>query len=185
MAFVIGGDRLAIRESHADANIRPRKQGSFDGASGGFEGAGRGLMRCSQHLRRLDGPRIAAGPLPRIIAGALIAGAAALVSGCSGSLIADHMPAAVGGLPADAPARPATEAPYPAVHNMPPARATTPLSYDQQKQLQDDLIAARNRYGANPDATGSTDTSGTTGSTNSTGTTGSNANAKAGSARNP
>ena len=185
MAFVIGGDRLAIRESHADANIRPRKQGSFDGASGGFEGAGRGLMRCSQHLRRLDGPRIAAGPLPRIIAGALIAGAAALVSGCSGSLIADHMPAAVGGLPADAPARPATEAPYPAVHNMPPARATTPLSYDQQKQLADDLIAARNRNGGNPDTTGSSGETSSTGTTGSAGTAGSTANAKAGSARNP
>jgi hypothetical protein len=156
-------------------------------------------MRCSQQLRRLDGPRIIAGALPRMVAGALprlivaalIASAAALVSGCSGSLLADHMPAAVGGLPDDTPARPATDAPYPAVHNMPPARATTPLSYDQQKQLEDDLVAARNRYGGNPDTTGSTGTTsstgstGTTGSTSSTGTTGSSANAKAGSARNP
>jgi hypothetical protein len=146
-------------------------------------------MRCSQQLRRLDGPRICARAVPRFIAGALIASAAALVSGCSGSLIADHMPAAVGGLPEDAPARPTTEAPYPAVHNMPPARATTPLSYDQQKQLEDDLIAARNRNGGSPDTTGSTGTTGATSSTGSTssttGTTGSAANAKAGSARNP
>jgi hypothetical protein len=139
-------------------------------------------MGCSQQLRRLDGSRTPARVLPRVLAGVLIAGAAALVSGCSGSLIADHMPAAVGGLPEDAPARPTTDTPYPAVHNMPPARATTPLSYDQQKQLQDDLIAARNRYGANPDTTGLT---GTTDSTTSTGTSGSTANAKAGSARNP
>jgi len=71
---------------------------------------------------------------------------------------------------------------------MPPARATTPLSYDQQKQLEDDLVAARNRYGGNPDTTGSTGTTGSTSSTSSTsstGTTGSSANAKAGSARNP
>jgi hypothetical protein len=145
-------------------------------------------MRCSPHFRRVDVPHIVAGALPRIIAAALIAGAAALVSGCSGSLLADHMPAAVGGLPEDTPARPTTDTPYPAVHNMPPARATTPLSYDQQKQLEDDLVAARNRYGGNPDTTGSTGTTGTTGttgSTSSTGTTGSSANAKAGSARNP
>jgi hypothetical protein len=123
-----------------------------------------------------------AGVLPRIAAAALFACAATLLSGCSGSLIADHLPAAAGGLPEDAPARPAAETAYPAVHNMPPARATTPLSYDQQKQLEDDLIAARNRYGGNPDATGST---GATSTTGSAGTTGSAANAKAGSARNP
>jgi hypothetical protein len=154
-------------------------------------------MRCSQQLRRLDGPPVVAealprmvpGALPRVMAAALIAGAAALLSGCSGSLLADHMPAAVGGLPDDAPARPTNDAPYPAVHNMPPARATTPLSYDQQKQLEDDLVAARDRYGASPDTTGSTGatstTGTTTGATSAAGTTGSTANAKAGSARNP
>jgi hypothetical protein len=41
---------------------------------------------------------------------------------------------------------------YPAVHNMPPARSTSPLDNVQQKQLEDDLVAARNRYGGNPDA---------------------------------
>jgi hypothetical protein len=128
-------------------------------------------MRYSAQLRRLDEPPIVAAPsvAARIIAAALIAGATMLVSGCSGSLIADHMPAAIGGLPEEAPARPAAEGAYPAVHNMPPARSTTPLSNDQQKQLEDDLIAARNRYGSTPDPA-------------ATGTT---ADAKAGSARNP
>jgi hypothetical protein len=107
----------------------------------------------------------------RMVAAALAACAMALLCGCSGSLIADHMPAAVGGLPVDAPARPASEGAYPAVHNMPPARSTAPLNNDQQKQLEDDLVAARNRYGG-----GSPDTPPTTGST---------ANPKAGSARNP
>jgi len=106
--------------------------------------------------------------------------AAALVAGCSGSLIADHLPAAVGGLPEDTPARPAPDTPYPAVHSMPPARSTTPLSYDQQKQLEDDLIATRDRYGSNPDAPAATAPATTTPAT-----TGSTANAKAGSARNP
>jgi hypothetical protein len=98
--------------------------------------------------------------------------AAALLGGCS-SMIGDNMPAAVGGLPADAPARPVTPAVYPAVHNMPPARSTATLNNDQQKQLEDDLVAARNRYGGNPDAA------------SDTGTTATTADAKAGGARNP
>jgi hypothetical protein len=103
---------------------------------------------------------------------ALLAFAAALtlgpiLGGCSGSMIADHMPTAVGGLPEDAPERPATELPYPAVHNMPPARATVTLTNDQQKRLQDDLIAERNRVGDAPS------------------TAGSNGNSSAAAARNP
>jgi hypothetical protein len=113
----------------------------------------------------------------RIVAAALAACASAPLSGCSGALIGDHLPAAVGGLPSDAPERTATQGTYPAVHNMPPARSTTPLDNDQQKQLEDDLVAARNRYGGNPDA------SATTGTTAST--SGKTANAKAGSAPNP
>ena len=105
----------------------------------------------------------------RFVAAAL-ACVAPLLGGCSGSLIADHMPEAVGGLPAEAPARPDTAAVYPAVHNMPPARTTTTLNNDQQKQLEDDLVAARNRYGGNPDAAAATGTT---------------ANAKAGGAQNP
>jgi hypothetical protein len=106
----------------------------------------------------------------RIVAAALAACAMAVLSGCSGSMIADHMPAAVGGLPEDAPERQATPAAYPAVHNMPPARSTKPLSNDQQKQLEDDLVAARNRYGVSPDTPSATGTV---------------ADPKAGSARNP
>ena len=87
-------------------------------------------------------------------------------------MIADGLPAAVGGLPADAPARPAGPAVYPAVHNMPPTRTDAPLSADQQKQLEDDLVAARNRYGASPDA-------------DAPPPTGTAANPKAGSARTP
>lgn len=89
--------------------------------------------------------------------------ACALLSGCSASQLEDHLPAAVGGLPDDAPARPATQAAYPAVHAMPPSRTATPLTDDQQKQLADELVAARNRYGVNPDGTA------TTGSTSSSG----------------
>jgi hypothetical protein len=85
----------------------------------------------------------------------LAAGALALLGGCSGSMLADHLPTAAGGLPADAPARPDTDGTYPAVHNMPPARGQ-PLSSDQQKQVEDELIAARNRYGGGANAPTST-----------------------------
>jgi hypothetical protein len=91
-----------------------------------------------------------------------------LLAGC-GAMIGDALPVAAGGLPADAPERPATATAYPAVHNMPPARNSTPLSYVQQKQLEDDLVAARNRYGSNPDATAATGTTGTTANPNAGG----------------
>jgi hypothetical protein len=115
----------------------------------------------------------------RVMAVALVACASALLSGCSGSLIADHLPAAVGGLPEDAPERSATPAAYPAVHSMPPTRSAAPLDNAQQKQLEDDLVAARNRYGGNPDTPPATGTAGTPPAT------GTAANPKAGSARNP
>jgi hypothetical protein len=72
---------------------------------------------------------------------------AVLLAGCSGAsnFMADHTPEALGGLPADAPARSETPTPYPAVNAMPAPRGTAPLSYDQQQLLQNDLIAVRNR----------------------------------------
>ena len=83
-------------------------------------------------------------------------------------MLGDHLPNAVGGLPESAPARPAADTAYPAVHNVPPARER-PLSDDQQKQLTDDLIAARDRASANADTPA---------------TTGSTSDSKAASARN-
>ena len=109
-------------------------------------------------------------------------------------MVEDHLPTAAGGLPDNAPARPAAELAYPAVHNMPPARATTPLSYDQQKRLEDDLVATRNKYGGKDDTAAGTGTAGTGAAANGTaangaaansGLNGANANAKAGSAQNP
>jgi hypothetical protein len=118
---------------------------------------------------------------PGLVAGALAAGAIALLSGCS-AMVADNMPAAIGGLPADAPARPVTSTAFPAVHSMPPGmppgmppvRTSTPLSADQQKQLEDDLVAARDRNNVSPDAPPPTETAANPAP-----------NPKAGSARNP
>jgi hypothetical protein len=75
-------------------------------------------------------------------AAALLSGAA-MLAGCSSAI--DHIPTAIGGLPEGIPARPAEPPPYPAVHDMPPPRGSTPLNEAEKKQLKDDLIATRNR----------------------------------------
>jgi len=75
-----------------------------------------------------------------LMAGALIAAGLAL-SGCS-TQIAD-MPAI--GLPADAPPRPKEAGGYLPVHDLPPARDETAMKPDEQKRIQSELIAARDR----------------------------------------
>ena len=71
---------------------------------------------------------------------------AVVLAGCSaGSTVADHLPTALGGLPDGTPQRPDTSRAYPAVHDMPPPRATTVLTDAETKKLESDLVAARNR----------------------------------------
>jgi hypothetical protein len=60
-------------------------------------------------------------------------------------MIADHLPTATGGLPEGPPERPSKPSAYPAVHDMPPPRRSTVLTEAEQKELEDDLVAARNR----------------------------------------
>ena len=52
------------------------------------------------------------------------------------------------GLPADAPARPAAYYVYPAVHDMPAPRATTPMTDEEQVKVERDLRATRDRQEA-------------------------------------
>ena len=70
-----------------------------------------------------------------------------LIAGCASSSTGDHLPTAVGGLPAGAPPRSATTGAYPAVNDVPPPRETTVLTSEEQKKLQDELAAARDRAG--------------------------------------
>jgi hypothetical protein len=84
----------------------------------------------------------------RCVAAALAIACAAMLAGCSASTIADHMPTAAGGLPDDAPKRPAIQAAYPAVHDRPAERTSATLTVDEQKRLEDELTAARARVGA-------------------------------------
>jgi hypothetical protein len=76
----------------------------------------------------------------------VLAGLFALgVSPCLAGSPLESLPPSMGGLPADAPARPATPYKYPAVHDMPPPRSEKTLSGDQQLQLEKSLEAARDR----------------------------------------
>ena len=72
-------------------------------------------------------------------------GLAAALAGCAPGSVIDRLPGEVGGLPAGAPARPATSYQYPAVHDMPPARSATPMSEEEQVKLEKDLAATRER----------------------------------------
>ena len=59
--------------------------------------------------------------------------------------IGDNIPHSWGGLPENAPARPQSVLPTPPVHDIPPPRATKPMTTNQQLQLQKELTAARTR----------------------------------------
>lgn len=61
---------------------------------------------------------------------------------CSPGMVADRLPTDWGGLPADTPARPSTPVPYPAVHDV-PARATGPMSLEEQLRAERELARAR------------------------------------------
>ena len=75
-----------------------------------------------------------------MMAGALLAATLAL-GGCS-TQIADMA------LPSDAPARPKEAGGYLPVHDLPPERAETAMKPDEQKRIQSELIAARDRQAA-------------------------------------
>jgi hypothetical protein len=81
---------------------------------------------------------------PAVLAALLLAGAA-IITGCASSTIADRMPTAVGGLPEGTPPRPDTPSAYPPVHDRPPPRGETVLTSEEQKKIEDELVAARNR----------------------------------------
>src|ERR1041385_4123479 len=88
---------------------------------------------------------------------------AASLTGCSAGPLGDasnsigeklkSMPESLGGLPPDTPKSPAIPYQYPPVHDMPPPRATEPLSEEQQYRWEKELGAVRDRQeAANPAA---------------------------------
>ena len=87
----------------------------------------------------------------RLRAPAVAFAVAAALSGCSSisqkfTESMSQMPAI--GLPAGTPERPAEPAGYPAVHDIPPPRNSVTLTGIEQQQMEDDLMAARDRQQA-------------------------------------
>jgi len=86
----------------------------------------------------------------RIRAFVLLAAAALALAGCSSAV--DMLPEKLGGLPSDAPQRPATTLATPNVYEVRPTREARPLSDAEQKKLESDLLALREteKQRANP-----------------------------------
>src|SRR5260370_25286248 len=83
-------------------------------------------------------------PAPRRALAAALAACAVVLAGCSaGSMVADHLPNSVGGLPEGTPQRPASSMPYPAVNDLPPPPSTTVLTDAETRKLESDLVSAR------------------------------------------
>jgi|SRR5471032_1378171 len=77
----------------------------------------------------------------------VVLAATAALAGCSAGPMIDQMPAEMG-LPKGAPARPVTPYQYPAVHDVPPPRATAPMNDEEQFKLEKELRSARDRQEA-------------------------------------
>ena len=75
-----------------------------------------------------------------------VAGLSLLVAlgGCSAGPIIDRLPGDLG-LPASAPARPEKPLEYPAVHDMPPARSSVPMTEEEQVKAEKELSTLRDR----------------------------------------
>ena len=69
------------------------------------------------------------------------------LAGCSSGAVIDKLPGDMG-LPAGTPERPVTAYEYPAVHDMPPPRATPTMSEEQQVKEEEELKAVRERQEA-------------------------------------
>ena len=62
-----------------------------------------------------------------------------------GNKVEDALPASVGGLPSDVPARPATQADFVPVGDTPPRRDLKTLTEEERKKLEADLVTLRER----------------------------------------
>jgi len=88
----------------------------------------------------------AAGVVARSIAAFALLAAVAFLPACSTAPYAgDVLPKSFGGLPENAPARPEAPPPFPAVHEMPPPRTNSVLTYEEQKKAEEELATIRER----------------------------------------
>jgi hypothetical protein len=95
--------------------------------------------------------------LQRAILAAVGLAGLAVLAGCSAGPWIDKLPPELGE-PAGTPPRPTDSFQYPAVHDMPPARATEPMTEEDQVKLENDLKIVRDRQaGRPPDKKGAQD----------------------------
>jgi hypothetical protein len=85
--------------------------------------------------------------LQRSILAALTLATVTALAGCSSGAVIDKLPGDMG-LPAGTPERPTTPYVYPAVHDMPPPRATPTMSEEQQVKEEEELKVVRDRQEA-------------------------------------
>ena len=85
--------------------------------------------------------------LQRSILAALTLATATALAGCSSGAVIDKLPGDMG-LSAGTPERPTTPYVYPAVHDMPPPRATPTMSEEQQVKEEEELKVVRDRQEA-------------------------------------
>ena len=81
-----------------------------------------------------------------------VLGLSTVLAGCAPGPIIDRLPNELG-LPAGAPVRPETPYEYPAVHDMPPDRTSSPMTEAEQVRLEKELINVRDRQEGRPEAT--------------------------------
>lgn len=67
------------------------------------------------------------------------------LGGCASGGMLEQLPAGLGGEPSALPAKPKANYQYPAVHDMPPDRATAPLTDSEQVRIEKELQAARDK----------------------------------------
>lgn len=91
---------------------------------------------------RIFQPALRKRALALCVLASLAAGMGGCTSGSEGPMLA-KLPTSLGGLPADAPARPADgQLGFPAVHDMPPPRPVPVMSEAQVKAQEADLASA-------------------------------------------
>ena len=87
--------------------------------------------------------------MARVLTRSILAASALAMAlaGCASGPMIDGIPSSIG-LPAEAPARPATPYEYPAVHDMPPPRPVRIMTEEQQIKLEKELATVRDRQAA-------------------------------------
>jgi hypothetical protein len=89
-------------------------------------------------------------PVCRLLAAPLALAAAFGMSACGS--VGTQIPPSLGGLPPEAPPRPAVQSQFPNVYDTPPVRPAKLMSEQEQAKTEAELAAVRNRVNATAEA---------------------------------